>query len=149
MILQFKKIRFQGIKERIKSTVNLNTKEKFNTNYTEGILDFSVEYSTNTSLGVSQIMKYAKFTNTYYILKSEESERVYFFGFKKVKGIKLCLVEKEYYENEIKRTSEKDYILNSKLLGSSPYSHIAFIADNLKEFYIEENFQNGKSINVF
>ena len=137
-------------KDTLESVLEIDMTNQFAQSLTKGILVFSVEYTDTENLDTitDQILKYAEFRRTYYILSAKKDRFVTHFGFTKISGTTLFLVDKEQYDRDIKNYSEESNFLYAQITKTALHSHIGFISDDLKLFYIKENYSNYQNNSV-
>ncbi|MFV0196517.1 hypothetical protein OBJ93_13715 [Empedobacter falsenii] len=115
MFIKYSKIRTNSnSKEALNSILHID-KENM-------LLIFSIEYSPDKDL--EQIVKYCNFEGEFRIVSTEKSRLVTHFGFTKINGTFI-------------------YLLDKGFVGMGSYSHIGFISDDYKIFNLKENFHRG------
>lgn len=138
MEVKYSTIRVNGSdKKSLEILVNIDLENKFGTVLTKGVLDFRVDITEP-----EQLFLYGGFNRTYYILEARKFTYKIHFGFTKIKGTTLYLIDKEEYDNSIRRETEEGYMYYCKLMNEQVHSHTAFIADNKKLLSIKECYSN-------
>jgi len=147
MIIEYSRLRKLSTKDRLNSTLTINYNKNSKTILNRGLVRFDIDFDDSDNL-MDKIMRYAKFKNEYYILSLEKDRMILYFGLKKISGTKMYLIEKETHNNDTARVSEQTLLLTSKLLNENMHTHIGFISDDYKLFFLEEKWSNHKNENL-
>jgi hypothetical protein len=144
MKIVYSKLSLSGPKKTLNSILELNYNLNSDKISERFVINFGVQYSDDFNIASNQIIKYSELTGVFYVLSNEKDRLTFHFGLTKIKGTKLKLIKKEFFDREIENEPEINYLSKAELMGESPHSHYGFISDDFKTFFIQENFGQKK-----